>query len=94
MLTFLKNLSIKTKFFWFIAPSITAFGIMLTGPTLFSPQDFKMQSRECFEQALTVQQLSSADASRNTKSVRVVLNTSGGEGMVETSAETSRQFKT
>ncbi|MBE0583929.1 MAG: methyl-accepting chemotaxis protein [Desulfofustis sp.] len=87
MFTFLKNLSIKAKIFWFVVPSTIAFGVVLTGLALFFLQDFKMQSLERFEQALSAQQPSSDDAPRDAKTLLATLHDNANE-MISTTATT------
>jgi hypothetical protein len=74
MLTFLKNLSIKAKIFWFVVPITTAFGIVLTGLALYFLQDFKSQSLEHFEMALATQQHAAAETSADNSAVLATFN--------------------
>ncbi len=49
---FVKNMSIKSKIFWFVVPSTISFGILLTFLALFFLNDFKEQSLSNFAQAI------------------------------------------
>ncbi len=87
MLTFLKNLSIKAKIFWFVVPSTIAFGIVLTGLALYFLHDFKVQSLEHFERALTMQHQSSTDPAQDNTAVLATLHDRADE-MIDTTATT------
>ena len=73
MFTFLNNLSIKSKIFWFVVPSTVSFGILLTFLALFFLNDFKNQSLVNFSHVIEAQQ-SSADTGRNTKKLIEEMN--------------------
>lgn len=83
MIEFLKNLSIKSKIFWFVVPSTIAFGVLLTLLALFFLNDFKDQSIRNFSQAIEAQQSSkmeSADGGKilselNKKAEAIISNT-------------------
>ncbi len=87
MLTFLKNLSIKAKIFWFVVPSTIAFGIVLTGLALYFLQDFKTQSLEHFEMALATQQKTAAETSADNSAILATLHNKADE-MIRTTATT------
>lgn len=67
MLDFLKNLSIKSKIFWFVVPSTVSFGILLTFLALFFLNDFKQQSLDNFSQVMETRQSSAASGNDNAK---------------------------
>lgn len=83
MIEFLKNLSIKSKIFWFVVPSTIAFGVLLTLLALFFLYDFKDQTLRNFSQAIEAQQSSkmeSADGGKilselNKKAEAIISNT-------------------
>jgi len=54
----LKNLSIKSKIFWFVVPCTISFGVLLTFLAVFFLNDFKKQSINNFSQAMVTQQAS------------------------------------
>ncbi|MCB2214768.1 methyl-accepting chemotaxis protein [Desulfofustis glycolicus] len=87
MFTFLKNLSIKAKIFWFVVPSTIAFGIVLTGLALYFLQDFKTQSLNHFEMALAAQQHAAAETSADNSAVLATLHDKADE-MIRTTATT------
>jgi len=66
MFDFLKNLSIKSKIFWFVVPSTICFGILLTFLALFFLNDFKKQTLDNFTLAIEAQS-SSINTSGNPK---------------------------
>lgn len=67
MFEFLKNLSIKSKIFWFVVPSTIAFGVLLTMLTLYFLNDFKNQSIINFSQAIETQQSSTKESANGGK---------------------------
>ena len=73
MLIFLKDLSIRSKIFWFVVPSTVSFGILLTFLALFFLNDFKNQSLVNFSHVIQAQQ-SSADSEKNTKNLIEEMN--------------------
>ncbi len=73
MFTFLNNLSIRSKIFWFVVPSTVAFGILLTFLALFFLNDFKSQSLVNFSHVIEAQQ-SSAASGKNTKNLIEEMN--------------------
>jgi methyl-accepting chemotaxis protein len=73
MFIFLKNLSIRSKIFWFVVPSTVSFGILLTFLAIFFLNDFKNQSLVNFSHVIEAQQ-SSADSGKNTKKLIEEMN--------------------
>lgn len=71
MIAFLKNLSIKSKIFWFVVPSTISFGILLTALALYFLIDFKNQSLLQFDQVIT----NNAVANSQTANTRELIQT-------------------
>ena len=69
MLDFLKNMSIKSKIFWFVVPSTISFGVLLTFLALFFLNDFKEQSLGNFAQAIEARHSSANPSAGEDKKV-------------------------
>ncbi len=65
MIEVLRNLSIKSKIFWFVVPCTIAFGVLLTLLALFFLNDFKKQSVNNFSQAIISTQQAAVHGTNN-----------------------------
>ena len=70
MLDILKNLSIKSKIFWFVVPSTISFGVLLTFLALYFLNDFKDQSLEDFTHVIEAQQSATTTGASNKNVVK------------------------
>lgn len=66
---FLKNMSIKSKIFWFVVPSTIAFGVLLTFLAIFFLNDFKEQSLGNFTQAIEARHSSTTPSAGDDKKI-------------------------
>ncbi len=90
MLDFLKNMSIKSKIFWFVVPSTISFGVLLTFLALFFLNDFKKQSLDNFSQVIEARQSSatSGNSSGNNNKKLIEEMTGKAEAIIQSTAVT------